>query len=310
MKKILALLLATALLFSFAACGQEDTTTGETTTAAADEVDTTAAPVEEDTTAAPVEEDTTAAPVEEGTTAAPVEGETTVAEDTTAAETTAAAAVPATTDEILAVYNDAVNGAISAKAGYDKKRVTNIQNLEGGALMKIQLVQDEVANFLGVGTKEYPNAKGKAEFMSKASLSAADVKSATCKEANGKYTITIELKDGASSSSASGKNDSSPLVRSGLYVGEGDSSKFDYKSADNIYVALNGLDEASVEAVKLNTSKSKIVCVVDAATGNIEKLTISFVFNADLTKVKYSIASINEATGVADTTVIYSNFKY
>ncbi len=308
MKKILALLLAAALLFSFAACGKEDTTTNETTTAAADEVDTTAAPVEEDTTAAPVEGETTVAPVEDDTTVAPVEGETTAAP--AESETTAAIAVPATTDEILAVYNDAVNGAISAKAGYDKKRVTNIQNLEGGALMKIQIVQDEVANFLGVGTKEYPNAKGKAEFMSKASLTAADVQSATCKEANGKYTITIELKDGASNSSASGKKDSSPLVRSGLYVGEGDSSKFDYKSADNIFVALNGLEEASVEAVKLNTTKAKIVCVVDAATGNIEKLTVSFVFNATLTKVKYLIASINEATGIADTTVTYSNFKY
>ena len=88
------------------------------------------------------------------------------------------------------------------------------------------------------------------------------------------------------------------------------SRKFDYKSADNIYVALNGLDEASVEAVNLNTTNAKIVCVVDAATGNIEKLTVSFVFNANLTSVKYLIASIKEATGIADTTVTFSNFKY
>lgn len=300
MKKILALLLALAMLFSFAACGgntEEETTT----TTAAEEV---------------TDEAVTDAPVD-ATEEAPVEGSDAAAdpsapadETTTEAGATAPAAAPATTDEILAVYNNAVNGAISAKAGYDKKRVTNIQNLEGGALMKIQLVQDEVSNFLGVGTKEYPNAKGKAEFMSKASLTAADIKSADCKEANGKYTITITLKDGASNSSASGKKDSSPLVKSGLYVGEGDSSKFDYKSADNIYVALNGLEEASVEAVKLNTTNAKIVCVVDAATGNIEKLTISFVFNANLTAVKYLIASIKEATGVADTTVTFSNFKY
>ena len=130
------------------------------------------------------------------------------------------------------------------------------------------------------------------------------------KEADGKYTITINLKDGASNSSASGKSDSSPLQKSGLYVGQGDKSEYDYKNADNIYVALNGLDEASVEAVKLNATKGKIVAEIDAATGNISKLTISFVFNANLTKVKYTIASINEATGIADTTVTFTNFKY
>lgn len=304
MKKILAIILALALVVGGAivltSCNGNDEP--ETTTAAP--VETTEALVEE-STAAPVEESTDAS-VEEST-AAPVEGESeTVSEDAS----TEAVSVPATTDEILAVYNDAINGAISAKAGYDKKRVTAIQSLEGGALMKIGLVQDAVSDFLGVGTKDYPNAKGKAEFMSKASLSASDVTSATCKEADGKYTITINLKDGASNSSASGKSDSSPLQKSGLYVGQGDKSAYDYKNADNIYVALNGLDEASVEAVKLNATKGKIVAEIDAATGNISKLTVSFVFNANLTKVKYAIASINEATGIADTTVTFTNFKY
>ncbi|MBE6771775.1 MAG: hypothetical protein E7547_06525 [Ruminococcaceae bacterium] len=304
MKKLFALILAFAMLFSFAACGDntEETTT---TTAPVEETTDAAVEVTDAVTDAVIDETETAT----GETTLAAEETTLAADATTLAEETTATA-PATTDEILAVYNDAINGAISAKAGYDKKRVTNIQNLEGGALMKIQLVQDEVANFLGVGTKEYPNAKGKAEFMSKASLTAADVTSADCKESGGKYTITIGLKDGASNSSASGKKDSSPLLKSGLYVGEGDSSKFDYKSADNIYVALNGLDEASVEAVELKTTKAKIVCVVDAATGKIEKLTISFVFNADLTSVKYLVASIKKATGVADTTVTFSNFKY
>lgn len=304
MKKILAIILALALVVGGAivltSCNGNDEP--ETTTAAP--VETTDAPVEESTDA-PVEESTDA-PVEEST-EAPVEGESeTVSEEASTEEVS----VPATTDEILAVYNDAINGAISAKAGYNKKRVTAIQSLEGGALMKIGLVQDAVSDFLGVGTKDYPNAKGKAEFMSKASLSASDVTSATCKEADGKYTITINLKDGASNSSASGNSDSSPLLKSGLYVGKGDKSEYDYKNADNIYVALNGLDEASVEAVKLNATKGKIVAEIDAATGNIVKLTVSFVFNANLTKVKYAIASINEATGIADTTVTFTNFKY
>ena len=306
MKKILAIILALALVAGGAivltSCNGNDepetTTAADESTTLADESTTLA---DESTTLA--DESTTLA--DESTTLAEDESET-VSEEATGEEVSA----PATTDEILAAYNDAVNGAISAKAGYDKKRVTAIQSLEGGALMKIGLVQDAVSDFLGVGTKDYPNAKGKAEFMSKASLSASDVTSATCKEADGKYTITINLKDGSSNSSASGKSDSSPLKRSGLYVGEGDKSEYDYKNADNIYVALNGLDEASVEAVKLNATKGKIVAEIDAETGRLVKLTVSFVFNANLTKVKYAIASINEATGIADTTVTFSNFKY
>ncbi len=306
MKKILAIILALVLVVGGAvvltSCNGNDepetTTLADESTTLADESTTLA---DESTTLA--DESTTLA--DESTTLAEGESET-VSEEAS----TEAATAPATTDEILAVYNDAINGAISAKAGYAKKRVTAIQSLEGGALMKIGLVQDAVSDFLGVGTKEYPNEKGKAEYMGKASLSASDVTSATCKEADGKYTITINLKDGASNSSASGKSDSSPLNKSGLFVGEGDKSAYDYKNADNIYVALNGLDEASVEAVKLNATKGKIVAEIDATTGNIVNLTVSFDFNANLTKVKYAIASISEATGIADTTVTFSNFKY
>ena len=64
MKKLLALLLALAMVFSLAACGGT-----EETTAAAEE-ETTAAEAEEETTAAEAEEETTAAEAEEETTAA------------------------------------------------------------------------------------------------------------------------------------------------------------------------------------------------------------------------------------------------
>ena len=75
MKKLIAILLAAAMLFAFAACGgkNEEPTTPETTVDlfGDDATDETAAPVAGEVTEAPAVDDTTAAPVE-GTTAAPV----------------------------------------------------------------------------------------------------------------------------------------------------------------------------------------------------------------------------------------------
>ncbi|MBR4765320.1 MAG: hypothetical protein IK085_01000, partial [Clostridia bacterium] len=190
MKKVLAIILALALtagcVVFLASCGNK-TTEPETTAM-------TEAPVEEpsaEETEAPVEEPLAdeSVPAEEST-EAPAE-ETT--EETTVEETPEAKKAPEGKEEILKVYNDAVNKAVDSKAGYSKTRVTNIQSLDGGAVLKIGVVQDTVNNFLGVGTKTYTNNKGKANYMSKASLSASDVSSATCTEKDGKYTIELTV---------------------------------------------------------------------------------------------------------------------
>ena len=300
MKKVLAIILALALtagcVVFLASCGNK-TTEPETTAM-------TEAPVEEtsEDVSAPAEE-STEAPAEESTEA--VTEETTA--ETTTEETTEAKKAPEGKEEILKVYNDAVNNAISKKAGFSKTRVTNIQSLDGGAVLKIGIVQETVNNFLGVGTKTYSNSKGKADYMSKASLSAGDVSNATCTEKDGKYTIELTVNNGTSKS---GSNESAPINRTGLYVGTGDKSEFDYKSAPNIYYALNNTDGASVESVKVDTSNIKVKAVVDAETGNLENLVISFNFAANLSNVKYTIAKVSTATGKADTTVTYKDFKY
>ncbi len=311
MKKILAILLALALtigcVVALASCG--DKKVDEPTSV--EDIEEPSEDIAEEETEAPAADGETTAPAADGETTAPAaDGETTApAADTTEA-TTEAAKVPETTEEILKVYNDAVNGAISAKAGYSKTRVTNINSLEGGKILDFQVVKDAVNDFLGVGTKTYNNSKGKAEYMGKASLSAGDVQSAKCTDKDGKYTIEITVKNGTSSASGSGKSDSSAINNTGLFVGKGDKSEFDYKSAGNIYDALNGLDEASVEAVKVSTDSIKITAVVDAASGNLENLKVTFNFTANLTTVKYLIVTVKNATGKANTTVTFSNFKY
>ena len=287
-KKILAILLALVMVCGLAACGAktEEPTEAETT----DLIEEVSEEISEEVSEAVSEEASEIAEeiseeVSEEVSEAVSEEEAEEASEE-ASEEAETVAVPSTTEEILKVYNDAINGAISAKAGYSKSRTTKVNSLDGGAVLKLGVVQDAVGDFLGEGTNTYNNAKGKTEFMSKASLTAADVKSATCTEKDGKYTIVLELKDGASSCSASGKTDTSPLNRSGLY------------------------EDGSVESVKGTTSNAKITLVCDAESGKISTLDASFNFSADLTNVKYTIAKVATAKGDCSTTVSFSKFAY
>lgn len=230
--------------------------------------------------------------------------------NSTTNNTSTGAKAPSTTAEIATYYNNAVNKVISSKAGYTKKRVVNLTNLDGGALLKMQIVVDMVNQFLGVGTTNYTNAKGKAEYLSKASLTASDLKSATCQNSNGIYTLTLNLKDGASSASGSSSSDNSPLPKSGLLSGKGDKIIYDYKSSENISSALNNTDGASVDSVKETTYNAKIVAKVDSKTGKLTSLNISYGWKADLTKVKYTVVTISEGHGTATTSVTVSDFKW
>ena len=303
MKKILALLLAAALLFSFAACGKDDTTADTTTTTAADEIDTTAAPVEEDTTAAPVEGDVTAAPVEGDTTAAPVEGETTVAE-----ESTVPAAAPATAEEIVAYYNNAVNKAYAAKVGFNKERYTDNEKLNAGFLLKT--FGDLVYSFMGIGAENKYTmdvTKGQWEddvphhYLRKSTLSTSDITSATCTESNGKYTIKFNVKPGNSKASKNESYNNSPIDKCGICVGDLDKSYFDHKTAPVIYAAVGQVVSGAV--IEESYDNATIVAVIDVATGHLVSLTVEYDIN-----VVIDVAGGGNATGSSH--ILYKNFKY
>lgn len=215
---------------------------------------------------------------------------------------------PSTTADIIKYYNTAINKAVSSKAGFSKTRKTTLGTLKGAeAIMKISIARDAVNNFLGVGTKEYTNKKGTADNISKSALTEADVKQAKCTVSGTTYTISLLLADGTST--APSVSDTSPLQRCGLYAGAGDKSAYDYKSANNIYVSLNGAENAGVEKVVENTKNAKIVVKIDSTTGNIIALQAAFDWIADLTNVKYTFVKIS-GTGDAQTTVSFKNFVY
>lgn len=303
MKKILALLLAAALLFSFAACGKDDTTADTTTTTAADDVaeDTTAAIVEDDTTAA-IADDTTA-PAEGETEVAPVEGES-----TTAAEETTLAAAPATTEEIVAYYNNAVNRAYAAKVGFNKERYTDNEELNAGFLLNT--FGDLVYSFMGIGAENKYTmdvTKGQWEddvphhYLRKSTLSTSDITKATCTESNGKYTIKFNVKPGNSKASKSESYNNSPIDKCGICVGDLDKSYFDHKTAPVIYAAVGQVVSGAV--IEESYNNATVVAVIDAATGNLVSLTVEYDIN-----VVIDVVGGGNATGT--THIFYKNFKY
>lgn len=215
---------------------------------------------------------------------------------------------PSTVDEVLAVYNNAINKVIADKAGYSKSRTTELNNLDGGALLKIQLVVDMVNDFLGVGTTPYKNEKGKAEFLSKASLTKNDLTAIDIKTNDGVYTITLGLKDGKSAADASGSTDTSPLSRSGLFAGKGDKKAYDYKNSENIHTAINGV--AKADSAEEKVTNTKIVATIEAETGKLTSLNASWDWKVELTNVSYSIATVKTAKGDAKTVVEVKDFKW
>lgn len=220
-----------------------------------------------------------------------------------------ASKVPSSKADIAAYYNTAVNKVTSSKAGFSKKRVTSLSNLNGGALLKMDIVVNEVNKFLGVGTTEYKNTKGKAGEIGKASLTASDLTAAACKQSGDNYIIEMTLKTGSSKADASGTSDSNAINRTGLYCGTGDKVAFDYKNASNIYTGINNIDNGSVESVTESNKNVKVSATINSKTGNLVSLNISYDWHVDMTKVKY-LVTIKTAAGDAKTSVAFSNFTF
>ncbi len=241
MKRILAVLLALAMLLGLAACG------GNT------EEETTTTTVAEEVTDAV--EETTEALVEDSTAAEDVSAEdTTAEEETTAEETTVAALVaPETTAEILALYNKTINDAYAAKVGFSKERYTDNETLNAGFLLKT--FGDLVYSFMGIGAENKYTmdvTKGQWEedvphhYLRKSTLTEADITAAKCTESNGKYTIVLNVKPGTSKASKSESWTKAPIDKCGICVGDLDKSYFDHKTAPVIYAAVGQVVSGAV----------------------------------------------------------------
>ncbi len=299
MKKILAILLAFAMLLGLAACGgntEEETTTttaAEEVTDAVDATDATDAPVEDTSAEDASAEDPSAAD-----------------ESSTEAESTAPAIekVPETKAEILALYNKTINDAYAKKVGFNKERYTDNEALNAGFLLKT--FGDLIYSFMGIGAENKYTmdvTKGEWEsdvphhYLRKSTLSEADLTGAKCTEKDGKLTIVLNVKPGNSKASKTEKYNNSPIDKCGICVGDADKSYFDHKTAPVIYSAIGEVLSSAI--IDESYSNAEVVAVIDAATGNLVSLTVEFDIN-----VVIDAAGGGNATGT--THVFYKNFKY
>ncbi len=308
MKKILALVLAAALVLSFAACGKDDTT-GETTTttAAADVTEDVAANSDETVANTEASAETTAAAATDDTTAAE---DVSAAESTTAGTTVAAiTAAPTSTADILALYNDAVNSAYGAKAGFYKERMTDNEKLDAGAVLKA--FKSLVYQFMGVGaenkytetvTKGNWESEANKHYLRKSTLAAADITKATCTANGDQYTVVLNVKGGSSKGSADSKFTNAPIDKCGICVGNEDKGYYDHKTGEVIYDAIAGTYAGAV--IEESYDNAKVTAVIDGTTGNLVKLTVEFDIDVAID------IGIGAGTATATTHIYYSNFKY
>lgn len=190
MTRLLALMMAIAIIFSLGACGKDEdetTTAGEATTVAGEV--TTAG---EETTA----EETTV-----------VEDETTMVGEITTAVAVTEAGKPTTPAQILAAYTEVMDYAKTAKPAYNKQEFQALpkedQHMEGkviGAILPVAetfMTKEKDAevedNKAGSDMRWFPVAKAAKGCLL---TDTGAIKSAKCDElANGNYKITIILKD-------------------------------------------------------------------------------------------------------------------
>lgn len=299
MKKILAILLAAVLAFSFAACGNESndpTAPAETTT---DEFAMFEAEFDEPTEAAP-----------EATNAPAVSDKNQEASNAVSETAAPVKAAPATTEEIIAAYNNAINSAYDAKAGFAKERSTDNEKINGGGAL-FKAAKGLIYQFMGVGaenvytenvTKGNWESEANKHYLRKSTLTAADVSSATCKENNGKYLIVLNVKDGSSRGSEDEKYTKAPIDKCGICVGNEDKGYYDHKTGEVIYDALAGTYAGADITEKY--SNAKVSAIVDAETGNIISLKVEFDINVAID------IDLTSGTATATTHINYRDFKY
>lgn len=252
MKKIMALLLAFAMLFAFAACGGnggDETTAPETTTDLfaefEDDDDTTVAPVEDDTVAS---EDVSASDIDASV------ADTSV--DASEAESTEAANPNALTSkdtaEVVAFYLKAYNATNPAPKGHSTMKLDGDITGDGalGAVLKVASPIVESTLEKNSVETDYIPGKGK--------LTAADVTKAQAVSKNGVTEITIQLKDQTDGPEAD-PHTAGPVARGIGTLG----------NINNAIESLGAELYSGRETIQLTYTNAYIKCKVDENTGKI-----------------------------------------
>lgn len=314
MRRLIALLLTMTLICSLAACSSDD----DKETASASETETTLNEETEETENLTTEESVTdSTGASETTTASEVsqsdkitqESKTKETEKTEKTEKATTAKAPSTTAEVLKAYNNAVNGAYSAKAGFSKERYTDNATMDMSVALKA--FKSLVEKFVGIGddnrysetvTKGKWDSDAKHEYLRKSTLTASDINSATCKTEGKYYILTLNIKNGSSVGSKGKTTSSCSLDKCGICVGNEDKNYYDHKTGPVIYDAIAGTYEGA--SVAESYKNAKAVAKVNAETGKIVSLTVTFDISVDID------INIGKGTATGSTHVLYKDFKF
>ena len=276
-KRILALMLALCFVFAFAACkkdgGDNDTTTEAGTlangeTVANDETNSDTEAASGDATAVSGDAATEAATDASGKpVVAPTQG------SSNQGGGTVAASKPSTKAEIVEYFNTAINDVKPHAKSITRKY---LKHYVSGTITGVPSMVDKV---LG-GTDKFINdqmakqALGTATFTSVADknanfpveneswaskLTAADVKSATCSESNGVYTIVIKTVDDPASTSGAHGTGHAPKAFSVVPASV---------ISENIPGAVAKI--FSIGTVTVAYPSSVVTVTVDVATGHVK----------------------------------------
>lgn len=251
--KLIALLMALVLVFSFAACGGNDEDTTESDSANAVQTEDAGTPDETGDTNASGETGDTAASGETGDTAAP--GST--GKTDTDTPSTGGVTVPATKEDAVKLYNDALKKVSSTSAKIDRKLTKtdssagNLDGLTGGAVSK-------------------KFAEGSGSLNSKLSaLSAADVQDYSKAESGNNIIMTFTLKN----------------VKGGAELAHGKGGYMYFLTMDEVATVVSDIGKSISESFKISVKKDKstielqggkLVVTVDKTTGKMSSAVLDF----------------------------------
>lgn len=247
--KLIALMMALVLVFSFAACGGNDEE--PTTTSADNEV------VTEDA-GTPGETGDTSASDETGDTAASGETGDSKQDDTTNKTDTPAnggVTVPATKEDAVKLYNDALKKVSSTSAKIDRK---------------LTKTDSSVGDLNNLGPVSEKFAAGSGSINSKlSSLSASDVQNYSKSESGNNIVMTFTLK----------------TVNGGAELAHGKGGYMYFLTMDEINTVVKDIGNSIQEGFKIEIRKDKssislqggkLVVTVDKTTGKMSSAVLDF----------------------------------
>lgn len=250
--KLIALMMALVLVFSFAACGGKDEDTTESDTANAVQTEDTATPDATGDTAASDETVDSAAPSETGD--SKQEPGSNGGSNTPAP---GGIAVPATKEDAVKLYNDALKKISSTSAKIDRK-LTKTDSSAGNL--------DGITN--GAVSKKF--AEGSGALNSKLSaLSAADVQTYSKSESGNNIVMTFTLKN----------------VKGGAELAHGKGGYMYFLTMDEISTVVTDIGKSISESFKISIKKDKssielqggkLVVTVDKTTGKMSSAVLDF----------------------------------